>query len=119
MKLRKKIQILAIVVLFTGAIWFVLMMPRVRPLPNKYTYTYFPKTGLSCISDPSGDNKIGEKVVRFHVEKPEIVGVVQESLDVDAYKAFRVNTLTHQIVYEDYFERAMTTSDKGSTNFSY
>jgi hypothetical protein len=119
MKLRKKIQILAIVVLFVGAIWFALMMPRVRPLPNEYTYTYYPKTGLSCIRDKSGDSKIGEKVIRFHVKKPEVVGVVQESLDEDVYKSFIINTLTHEIVYEDYVERAMTTSDKGSTNFSY
>jgi hypothetical protein len=71
--------------------------PRTRPLPEGYTYIYFPRGGHRYIIDPGGIKKVGQEVLDYQVSGTVVTGTVRLALGGDDVRPFRLDLKTHTV----------------------
>ncbi len=79
----------------------LMVMPRVRSLPEGYTYLYTPASGHRYLVAPGGIKKVGQEVLDYHVVGTIVTGTVRLRLEHDDVRTFRLDLKTHEVTLGD------------------
>lgn len=79
----------------------VLLQPRMRSLPEGYTYACFPRGGHRYLIAPGGIKKVGQEVLDCRVSGTVVTGTVRLRLEQDDIRSFRLDLKTHEVTYGD------------------
>jgi hypothetical protein len=83
----------------------LMMMPRVRSLPEGYTYLYTPASGHRYIVAPGGIKKVGQEVLDCRVSGSVVIGTVRLRLGSDDVRTFRLDLKTHAVALGERVQR--------------
>ncbi len=99
--IRRTIKWVTLVIV-AAIVGFVLVsLPRVRSLPEGYTYLYTPASGHRYIVAPGGIKKVGQEVLDYHVVGTIVTGTVRLRLEHDDVRTFRLDLKTHEVTLGD------------------
>lgn len=101
MTLRRAIKWVCIASVAGAVLFAALLQPRIRSLPEGYTYAYFPRGGHRYLIAPGGIKKVGQEVLDYQVTGTVVTGTVRLSLEQDDIRTFRLDLKTHQVTYGD------------------
>lgn len=101
LNMRRTIKWLTLAILAGIAVFALMLLPRVRSLPEGYTYLYTPASGHRYIVAPGGIKKVGQQVLDYRVSGSVITGTVRLAIGGDDVRAFHLDLNTHQVTLGD------------------
>ncbi len=101
MNIRRTIKWVTLVIVVAIVGFVLVSLPRVRSLPEGYTYLYTPASGHRYIVAPGGIKKVGQEVLDYHVAGTIVTGTVRLRLEHDDVRTFRLDLETHEVTLGD------------------
>jgi hypothetical protein len=99
--LRGVIKWIAITAVVAVLAFVALSVPRMRSLPEGYSYAHFPLGGHRYLMAPGGIKMVGQEVLDYHVAGTIVTGTVRLMLEHDDVRMFCLDLKTNEVTLGD------------------